>query len=87
MASTEPPGGNGTMILIGPDGQLCASAASGASAASAGMAASKTRRLDNFAIAHSPDHLFSRRSPLPDMPAHRDGHSLAKILATRRVLP
>src|SRR6516225_12380436 len=29
-ASTEPPGGKGTMIRIGPDGQVCACAAKGA---------------------------------------------------------
>src|SRR5258708_38520971 len=46
-ASTEPPGGNGTMILIGPAGQLCAWAATGAR-----MPASTTERLVNLDIAH-----------------------------------
>src|SRR5260370_24210962 len=44
-ASTEPPGGKGTMILIGPDGQPCACAVRGAR-----MTASTTKRLVNFDI-------------------------------------
>src|SRR5580704_2355160 len=66
-ASTEPPGGNGTTILIGPGGQVSACAASAcaasASAGRASAAASTTERLDHLAIAHPPDRafLFPRR--------------------------
>jgi hypothetical protein len=61
------------MIRIGPDGQLCACAADGASAASAGAATvnaavSTTQRLDNLAIAHAPGRVLLAPSP-PGFPA------------------
>ena len=48
-ASTEAPAGNGTMIRIGPAGQFCACAVSGAS-----IAPSTTDRLVSLAIGVSP---------------------------------
>ena len=76
-ASTEPPGGNGTTIRIGPEGQLCARAASGASAA-----ASTTERLDNPDIELLPDRCACAGGRLPPQ---RDLHRSAGIPATATV--
>src|ERR1700730_131039 len=81
MASTEPPGGNGTMILTGPDGQPCACAPRGATAA-----ASTTRRLVNPDI-KLPPHRFYVFAAARLLPAQSDRHSSARILATRRTPP
>src|SRR5580704_1698297 len=79
-ASTEPPGGNGTTILIGPDGQLCARAASGASAA-----ANTTKRLVNPDIELLPDRCVcaggQRGSERIPSACENSGHQTGSALA------
>ena len=84
-ASTEPPGGNGTMIRIGPDGQLGACP----KPAPARQPAQGRRRAARnvWSIPTSRPLPASVVFAAAVWSAQSDGHWLAKILAMRRARP